>query len=283
MGIEKDVVYAAPGGRELKLDLYRPEGGSVPTRTAVVLVHGGAWILGERGSLAPLANQFAAQGFLAIPVEYRLVKEAPWPAQQDDVVAATRWVADHAAELGVDADRIVLAGASAGGHLALMATVALGGKAKVAAVISLFSASELTVEQPAPKGMFGAAQLVGPDASKAALEAASPLHQLNADFPPTYLLHGGGDWLIDPLASINLYTRLAELGVPAELQIVAGALHEFVEEPGMVGPMVSSMALFLDRIVIDPGRWAADTKDHNLFAKGPEAIMALMKQLLEQG
>lgn len=283
MPIDQNIVYAAPGGRELKLDLYRPEGGTVPTRTAVVLVHGGGWMFGERGSLAPLASQFAAQGFLAIPVEYRLVKEAQWPAQQDDVVAATNWVIHHAEELGVDADRIVLAGASAGGHLALMATTALGGKAKVAAVISLFSASELTVEQPAPKGTFGAAQLVGPDADAKALQAASPLHQVNADFPPAYLLHGGGDWMIDPQASINLYTRLVELGVTAELQIVAGGLHEFIEEPGMVGPMVSSIALFLDRTVIDPARWAADTQAHNIFAKGPEAIMALMKQLLEQG
>ena len=46
MPIENNVTFAAPGGRELKLDLYRPDGGSVPTRTAVILVHGGGWMLG---------------------------------------------------------------------------------------------------------------------------------------------------------------------------------------------------------------------------------------------
>lgn len=282
MPIENNIVYAAPGGRDLKLDLYRPEGGTVPTRTAVVLVHGGAWMLGERAMVTPLAMEFAAQGFLAVPVEYRLVKEAQWPAQSDDVAAAVDWLAANADRLGIDADRIVVGGGSAGGHLALMATAALGGKAKVAAVLSLFSASELTLEQPAPKGMFGAPQLVGPDASPEDLRAASPLHQVDAHFPPVFLMHGGGDWLIDPQASINLYQRLRELGVTAELHIVANALHEFVEEPGICEAMVAEIALFLQRVVIDPEHWARNTADHNMFAKGPEAIMALMQDLLAQ-
>ncbi len=282
MPIENDIVYAAPGGRDLKLDLYRPEGGAVPTRTAVVLVHGGAWMLGERAMVTPLAVELAAQGFLAVPVEYRLVREAAWPAQSDDVAAAIDWLAANADRLGIDADRIVVGGGSAGGHLALMATAALGGKAKVAAVLSLFSASELTLEQPAPKGMFGAPQLVGPDASPEALRAASPLHQVDANFPPVFLLHGGGDWLIDPQASINLYQRLREVGVAAELHIVANALHEFVEEPGICEAMVAEIALFLQRVVIDPEHWARNTADHNMFAKGPAAIMALMQDLLAQ-
>lgn len=279
---ESSITYAAPGGRELKLDLYRPEGGTVPTRTAVIIVHGGGWMLGERGMVAPLANAFAARGFLAVPVEYRLVREAPWPAQRDDIVAAAQWVAANAADLGIDAGRIVLAGSSAGGHLALMAAAALGGKARIGAVVSLFSASELTLDQPAPKGTFAAPQLVGPDASAEALAAASPLHQVNADFPPVFLLHGGADWMIDPQASINLYQRLVELGVTAEMHIVAGALHEFVEEPAMCGPMVSEIALFLDRMMIDPARYEVDTKEHNLFAQGPEAVMALMQKLLAE-
>ena len=283
MPIESDVVYASPGGRDLKLDLHRPEGGTVPTRTAIILVHGGGWMVGERGMITPLAAQFAAQGYLAVPVEYRLVKEAPWPAQRDDVAAAVEWVAANAAKLGIDADRIVVGGGSAGGHLALMATAALGGKARVAAVLSLFSASELTLQQPAPAGTFGAPQLVGPDASGEALRAASPLHQVDGTFPPVFLLHGGADWMIDPQASINLYQRLRELGVTAEMHIVAKGLHEFVEEPGMVGPMVAEMALFLDRVLIDPARWEKDSAEHNLFAQGPEKVFALMAQLMAQG
>lgn len=139
-------------------------------------------MLGERNMVAPLASQFAVNGFVAVTVEYRLVREAAWPAQQADVVSAIEWVAANADRLGIDAARIVVGGSSAGGHLALMATAQLAGSGKVAAVLSLFSASELTLDQPAPQGMFAAPQLVGPDADSEQLRAASPLHQLTVDF-----------------------------------------------------------------------------------------------------
>jgi acetyl esterase/lipase len=282
MSIEADVVYNTENGRELKVDLYRPQGNEVPTRTAVLLVHGGGWVLGDRHMVEALGSEFAAQGFLAVAVEYRLVREAPWPAQLDDVIAAVRWTADNAENLGVDPDRIVLAGASAGGQLAVLAAAALRDKPRVAAVLPLFCASELTVNPEPQKGLFNASALLGADATDEAVQAISPLHQVSADFPPVFLLHGGEDWLIDPLASLRFYNKLVELGVPTELHIVAGALHEFISEPGMTGPMVAEIGLFLSRMIIEPERWAAQTSESNLFAQGPEAVQALMSQLLEQ-
>ena len=65
-------------GRDLRLDLYRPEGDEIPTRTAVLLIHGGGWILGDRHMMEALGAGFAAKGFLAAAVEYRLIREAPW-------------------------------------------------------------------------------------------------------------------------------------------------------------------------------------------------------------
>lgn len=282
MAIEKDVVYNTVNGRELKVDLYRPEESEAPTRTAVVLVHGGGWVLGDRHMMEALGSQFAAQGFLAAAVEYRLVREAPWPAQLDDVTAAVRWLAENAESLGIDADRIVVAGGSAGAQLAMMAAADLTQTLPVAAVLALFPASELTVDPEPRKGVFNAAALLGADASEDAVRAASPLHQFTADYPPVFLLHGSGDWLIDPVASLRAYEKLVDLGVPAELHIVSGALHEFTGEPGMTGPMVSEFTLFLNRVLIEPARWAAETKANNLFAQGPAAVQALMAQLLEQ-
>lgn len=281
MSVENDIVYNTLEGRELKLDLYRPDSGKVPTRTAVVLVHGGGWILGDRHLVEALGSEFAAQGFVAAAVEYRLVREAAWPAQLDDVTAAVRWVADNAESLGIDADRIVVAGGSAGAHLAMLAAATLD-RPRVAAVLSLFPASELTVSPEPQKGIFNAAMLLGDDASEEAVRAASPLHRITKDYPPVYLLHGSADWLIDPVASLRVYDKLVELGVPAELHIVAGALHEFTGEPGMTGPMVAEMALFLSRMIIEPERWAAETEASNFFAKGPEAVQAAMAQMLEQ-
>lgn len=283
MSIEKDVVFDTANGRELRVDLYRPEGGDVPTRTAVLLVHGGGWILGDRHMMESLGTAFAAQGFLAAAVEYRLVRESPWPAQLDDVSAAVRWMAENATSLGIDAQRIVVAGSSAGAQLAMMAAAAPPGQQQIAAVLALFPASELTVSPEPQKGLFNASALLGDDASEEAVRAASPLYQVTPDFPPVFLLHGGSDWLIDPVASLRMYQRLVEAGVTAELHIVAGALHEFIGEPGMTGPMVAEFALFLQRFLVEPDRWAAETQANNLFAQGPEAVQALMAQLLEQG
>lgn len=282
MSIDKDVVYGSVGGRELRADFYRPEGGTVPTKTAIILIHGGGWVFGERGMMAPLASRLAAKGFLAIAPDYRLVPEAPWPAQLDDVTAAIRRTAENAHRLGIDQDRIVVLGNSAGGQLALLAAAALRKELRIAAVISLFAASELSVGGTPAKGAYDATPLLGPDASEGATRAASPLHQVAADFPPVFMLHGGQDWLIDPVASIKMYERLAAHGVAAELHIVAGAHHEFVGEPAMTEPMASEIALFLDRVVVAPERWAGEARNSNIFAQGPEALQALMAQMAEQ-
>jgi len=276
---EKDVVVGRQGGRDLHVDIYRPEGGSVPTRAAVLLVHGGGWVVGSRDSMAALAGSFAAKGFLAIAVEYRLAGEAAWPAQLDDVSGAARWAADNADRLGIDPGRLVLAGCSAGGQLAMLAAAALKQQTRVAAVVALFPASELSVAAEPARGELNAVALLGPDATAEAVRSASPLHQISADFPPTFLLHGGADWLIDPVASLRVYEKLASLGVPAELHIYAGALHEFSAEPGMVEPVTSEVASFLSRLLLDTDRWKAEALESNLFAKGPEFLKAMMENM----
>jgi acetyl esterase/lipase len=279
MSIEKDVVVASPGGRDLHVDIYRPAEGAVPTRAAILLVHGGGWAVGNRDAMAAMAASFAAKGFLALAIEYRLVGEAPWPAQLDDVKAAARWTADNADRLGIDPGRIVLAGCSAGGQLAMLTAAELRQEPRIAAVVALFPASELSVAAEPEKGELNAVALLGPNASAEAVRSASPLHQITADYPPVFLLHGGGDWLIDPVASLRVYEKLRSLGVPAELHIYARGLHEFSAEPGMVEPVTSETAVFLSRVLLEPERWDAEALESNLFAKGPEFLKALMASM----
>ncbi|EHJ59560.1 hypothetical protein NSU_3443 [Novosphingobium pentaromativorans US6-1] len=278
-----DIVYGGTAERELKLDTYAPQEGGSAARTAIVLIHGGGWMTGARGMMAPLASALTEKGFVVVAPEYRLVPESPWPAQIDDIVSAVRWVSENADKLGVAKDRIVLAGGSAGGHLALLATARLRGEVPVAAVLSLFAASALSTDERPAKGLFNGTMLVGPAPAAEALSAANPIDQISADFPPVFLLHGTADWLIDPLASVNLYNKLVELGVTAELHLVAKANHEFIGEPSMMKPMVAEIALFLDRIVLDPQRYVDEAMETNLFAKGPEAFRAMMAQMAKGG
>lgn len=227
-------VYKTVDNRALQVDLYHPQSGASPD-AAITLLHGGGWVAGHRNTLAGLAQAIADQGYVVLCPEYRLLHEAAWPAQIEDAVAAARWAADNAVKLGVASGRIVLAGCSAGGHLALLATAGLAGDPRLSAVVSLFSASELAISPRPAKGEFNATALLGADASAEALAAAAPLKQLTANFPPALLLHGGADWFIDPVASIHLFERFNELGVPAELHIFGKANHEFSSEPSMMG------------------------------------------------
>ncbi|WP_240659635.1 alpha/beta hydrolase [Streptomyces sp. WAC 01529] len=94
------------------------------SRGALIWLHGGGWVMGDVDTEHPLAARLAtASGAVVISVGYRLAPENPFPAAPDDAYAVLVWAAEHAAELGIDADRIAVGGHSAGGGLA--AAVAL--------------------------------------------------------------------------------------------------------------------------------------------------------------
>src|SRR5216110_503685 len=105
--------------------VYRPVGAGADTALpALVYFHGGGWVIGDLETHDVLCRQLTAEaGVEVIAVDYRLAPEHKFPAAADDAWAATRWIAAHAAELGVDADRLAVGGDSAGGNLA--AVVAL--------------------------------------------------------------------------------------------------------------------------------------------------------------
>jgi acetyl esterase/lipase len=112
---EPGITYARYGTREMKLDLFRPEGKGA--RPAVIVVHGGAWITGNHRMENPFAAELARRGYVAATVEYRLSNESRYPAQIHDLKAAVRYLRANAARYGIDPKRIAAVGASSGGHL----------------------------------------------------------------------------------------------------------------------------------------------------------------------
>jgi acetyl esterase len=109
----------------IPLRVYRPASVADATRLpALVFFHGGGWVIGDLDTHDTLCRQLTAEaGISVVSVDYRLAPEHKFPAAADDAWAATRWVAAHAAELGVDGARLAVGGDSAGGNLA--AVVAL--------------------------------------------------------------------------------------------------------------------------------------------------------------
>jgi acetyl esterase/lipase len=236
--------------------------------TAVILLHGGAWRFGSRADMAPYARILSELGFTAIAAEYRLLGEAAYPAQLDDVRDVIAWVGSHAGELGIDANKIALEGFSAGAHLSLLAagTVAKRPECAIAAVVAFFAPPRL--DGPAPPGMPNLAErLLGPSPTPSAVRAASPVHVIGAGFPPTFLLGGMEDFLVPAAATLELFQALVAAKAEVDLHLYHGHLHEFALLPSMLAPVQAEVALFLKRCVVDPVGAREESLKLNPFAR----------------
>ena len=110
-----DVVYARYGSRKVLMDVFRPDNDK--KLPAILVVHGGGWLKGDKTKFRALAIRLASAGYVTAAIEYRLGTEAKFPAGIHDCNAAVRFLRSNANEYGIDAERIGAAGGSAGGHL----------------------------------------------------------------------------------------------------------------------------------------------------------------------
>lgn len=117
---KNNIVYCEVNGRKLKLDIFHPTKKIKSKSTAIIMVHGGGWRSGNRFQHHPLAQQLAALGYTVFTPEYRLSTEALYPAAVYDVKSAVKWVRTNTKKYKIDADKVVIAGFSAGGQLAAL-------------------------------------------------------------------------------------------------------------------------------------------------------------------
>jgi acetyl esterase/lipase len=238
--VTEGVVFAKVGERELKLDVAVPPGdGPFP---AVVCVHGGGWVGGDRQQLAQTISTLAAQGFVAVSPDYRVAPQDRFPAAIEDCKAAVRWLRANAKTYRVNPERVGALGFSAGGHLACLLGVTApedglegtGGNAeqssRVQAVVSFFGPTDLLardelgpVVEKANLGPF----LGGTRAEKAeAYRKASPLTYADRKGPPPFLfVHGTADDVVRPAQSKRLADRLTAAGGVSRVVLVEGAGH----------------------------------------------------------
>ncbi len=241
------------------LDVAVP-GAAVPSptgdrdrRPAMVLVHGGGWTTGDRHHHADTAAGLAALGWVGVTIDYRLAPAATHPAAEQDVRSALAHVHDHAADLGIDPDRVVLAGDSAGGHLA--ALVALqDDRPPVAAWVS-WSGVHALEQLPARLAGTQRAWLVdhvaaylGCDPAAAACAAtardASPVTHASADDPPGLLAHST-DELVPLDDARQLRDALDEVGAPVDLVTREGQAHG----GDLIEPTSAETAAFLEAVL----------------------------------
>ena len=260
--VEANVVFGTGGERPLRCDVYLPPQNDAEDeaehtgRAAILLLHGGGWVGGDRSQLRGYGIQLARYGFVCVCSEYRLSGESSWPAQLHDVKAALRWLRANAARFGIDESRICVSGNSAGAHLALMlAGVADGdlegdgGNAGVssacAAVVAIYPPTLLRVGSA--DDAIGL--LLGGKVTRTVEDQASPLSYARADFPPTMLVHGNADEVVPVEASFEMYHALAQAGASVEMHIFDGVPHAFDSDAEFGRHVTDLIALFLDRKV----------------------------------
>lgn len=236
--IEKDIVYASPGGTDLKFDFARPDGeGPFPL---VVLVHGGGWRQGSRTEFADGQKAFAGFGFATAAVQYRLTPKHQFPAQLDDVTAAIMFLAENKKKFRIDPDRVGLMGGSAGGHLVLLTGFTPAKGYTIRAIINVCGPTDLRNFQSTEKGdavlKAGAKRdsaglledLLGTADRKAEVYAkASPITLVNKNVPPVMTIHGTADDLVPISQADDLHAALKKAGVTEKLIRIEGANHDF--------------------------------------------------------
>jgi acetyl esterase len=236
-----DLTIEGPGG-ELPVRLYRQNG----ERPAPALLYffGGGWVLGTIDTADGVARALAnSSGATVVVAGYRLAPEHPFPAAIDDCYAATRWVAEHADEIGADPSRIAVGGDSAGGNLA--AAVSLRARADGPALVGQLlvypSTDQLaddesirTADDPFLFNRHSVAwyrQHYLADPADAADPLASPLRAESlAGLPPALVITAEYDPLRDQGEAYA--RRLSDEGVPVELSRYAGMAHGFFTMAG---------------------------------------------------
>jgi len=224
-------------GRKEKLDVYIPSGEWKNNRPAVLFIHGGGFKGGDKAEYrsASVSADLARAGYVAVSCNYVLsTKEKPgaWPQNIADCREAVRWMRKNASDLGIDPQRIAVAGGSAGGYLALMVGLTdekpeLGGNpkatisSKVSAVINMYGVTS--------SGKHGKEMLanLGADADK----IFSPLTYVTSKSVPVLILHGTADKTVDIKQSQNLEEVLIKNKVDYNFVEVEEGEHTFDLHP----------------------------------------------------
>ena len=240
-----------PGGdaQPLKLRLYRPSTAQVAP--VMVYFHGGGWCIGTLETHDNLCRHLARiTGMNLVSVDYRLAPEHIFPAALDDAYAATRWVAQHAAELHCDASQLMVAGDSAGGNLAIATSLRAkeDGWNGIRQQLLFYPVCDSRMDAPS-HALYGQMPFLTTEAMAAMwhhYHPATPAHPLAsimqypdvAGLPPAVLVTAELDILRDEGEAFG--QRLEQAGVPVSSIRAQGMLHGFANFSTLV-PAVAQL------------------------------------------
>ncbi|HWB24453.1 MAG TPA: alpha/beta hydrolase [Chitinophagaceae bacterium] len=217
-----------------KMDVYLPAGRSTATTKILVLVHPGSWAEGDKADFDSAVDtlQILLPGYAIFNINYRLAANGKnvYPAALNDVELALQFISNNAAAYAVDTAKIVLGGASAGAHLAMLETYSKNAS-NVKAVVDLFGPTDLTwlytnhpfpqFAQPVLQNFLG----VSLQQNSALYAEASPINYVSAASPPTIIFHGTLDDVVPIEESQQLKAKLDSFNVTNTMIVYSNEGH----------------------------------------------------------
>jgi acetyl esterase len=227
------VVYRTTPEKPLHLHIFEPAGfAKTDKRPVFVTIHGGGWRGGVPRRMYPFADYFAKLGMVGISLEYRLATQKPTPGGLTpfdcvhDVKAAIRHLKTNAAEFGIDPDKIIVSGASAGGHLAVATALfdAVNDPADdtqistvPAAMVLLFPVIDTSAEIGYGNALLGERW-----------KEIDPNSHVRAGLPPTLTFHGTGDTVTPFAGAEKFHAAMKAAGNESELIVHEGGKHGYL-------------------------------------------------------
>jgi acetyl esterase/lipase len=252
----KSLTYIQYTDTALTLDFYPAQ--TQGRKPCVVIIHGGSWSSGDSKQLPELNSYLSSIGYQVASINYRLAPKYKAPAALEDVHNAMKYLKKHADSLGIDTNRFVLLGRSAGAQIALLAAYTMPNKG-IKAVIDFYGPADMVWGYSVPANpLVMNSRLVmerylggSYKAVSRAYAASSPIEFVNQQTVPTLIIHGGNDVLVAYEHSTRLNAKLQQNDVKHYWLKLPWATHGFDYNLGGPGGQLSTYAVetFLNQVI----------------------------------
>ena len=221
-------------------------------RPAIVLIHGGGWMSGDKSAYEGTARRYALAGYNVFAINYRLAKHGQpntqWDAQIKDVELFIGWLRQNASTFRVDANRIVVAGDSAGAHLSLFLATSKNPTTKVLAVLNMYGPTDLSA--PEMQYTLSTTPVLGGSTDTKVLKAASPISYIDSNTSPICIIHGIKDAVVPYSQAQSLKNVLDANAVYNELIPFDGGHGYYTDVPWYMQMYLDARGLwFLNKYV----------------------------------
>ena len=249
---ERDIPYRK-GHERWVLNVISPKKKAWRKRSAILLVHGGGWAMGDHYRFVKLGFQLAQKGYVVITPTYRLYHDAPFPACLHDVKNAIRWVRANSQKYGIHPDRIGAYGNSAGGTLALTAAITNGRKdlegdgshqefsSDLQCVVASGAVGDMLHQTHGKRAQFayrnlarGKNRKMTEAAMRPIMRAASPSNYINGTAPPILLVHGAADEVVNIASTDEFVEKMKTAGAKVQYLRFADGHHGVMGQKGRV-------------------------------------------------